>query len=406
MADLRLALNDKAIGRLPPPLSGQYKVRDVDLKGFYLLVGKRRRTYMVQADLRQGGKRLATIKVTVGDATLITTRDARAVAKSYLGEIAQGRHPKPPSVVEVSDDQALPASDITLREAWERYRVAHMIRKNRSEGTIAGYRDHVENIFTEWLDTPLRELGDDPGRVAKRHDIITIERGPYRANCAMRTFRAIYNHARKTHRSLPADNPVDAVDWNTEERRNTAMGAADLPVWFEQLNMLDNPIRREFHLLVLLSGSRPTAMKTIRPEHFDFRRRTLHIAKPKGGSKRAFDIPLSRQMIRAIIRVMRYGRAMHPNAAGAWLFPADSKSGHIEEHKEDRDDLSKWGNDLRQSYRTLATIAGVSEVDAKLLMNHAIPGVNSGYITRHKLLEDHLRGQQQAISHVIFKASI
>lgn len=67
---------------------------------------------------------------------------------------------------------------------------------------------------------------------------------------------------------------------------------------------------------------------------------------------------------------------MHPNAAGAWLFPADSKSGHIEKHKEDRADLSKWGNDLRQSYRTLATIAGVSEVDAKLLMNHSIPGVN------------------------------
>jgi hypothetical protein len=73
------------------------------------------------------------------------------------------------------------------------------------------------------------------------------------------------------------------------------------------------------------------------------------------------------------------------------------------EGKEDRGELSKWGNDLRQSYRTLAAIARVSEVDAKLLMNHAIPGVNSGYITRHKLLEDHLRSQQQAISDVIFK---
>jgi hypothetical protein len=35
-------------------------------------------------------------------------------------------------------------------------------------------------------------------------------------------------------------------------------------------------------------------------------------------------------------------------------------------------------------------------------MNHAIPGVNAGYITRHKLLEDHLRGQQQAISKSVF----
>jgi hypothetical protein len=49
-------------------------------------------------------------------------------------------------------------------------------------------------------------------------------------------------------------------------------------------------------------------------------------------------------------------------------------------------------------------VAGVSEFDAKLLMNHAIPGVNAGYITRHKLLEDHLRSQQQAISGAVFAA--
>ena len=56
---------------------------------------------------------------------------------------------------------------------------------------------------------------------------------------------------------------------------------------------------------------------------------------------------------------------------------------------------------LRQSFRTLAQTAGISEFDARLLMNHAIPGVNAGYITRHKLLEDHLRAQQQAISRIL-----
>jgi hypothetical protein len=95
---------------------------------------------------------------------------------------------------------------------------------------------------------------------------------------------------------------------------------------------------------------------------------------------------------------------MYPLQAQEWVFPADSASGHLAETKEDREMLSKWGNDLRQTFRTLATAAGVSEVDAKLLMNHAIPGVNAGYITRHKLLEDHLRSQQQAISSAVFAA--
>jgi hypothetical protein len=66
--------------------------------------------------------------------------------------------------------------------------------------------------------------------------------------------------------------------------------------------------------------------------------------------------------------------------------------------------LSKWGNDLRQTYRTVAAHAGLSELDARLLMNHSAPGVNAGYITRQKLLENHLCAQQQAVSDVIFAA--
>ncbi len=37
--------------------------------------------------------------------------------------------------------------------------------------------------------------------------------------------------------------------------------------------------------------------------------------------------------------------------------------------------------------------AAVNEVDMHLLMNHSLPGVNADYITRNKLLEDHLRKQ-------------
>ena len=154
----------------------------------------------------------------------------------------------------------------------------------------------------------------------------------------------------------------------------------------------------------LLSGCRPTALMEVQPEHIDLRRRVLHIPKPKGGAKRAFDIPLSRQMILSLIRAMRFGRFLQPLEARSWIFPAASAVGHLVEQKEDREVLSKWGNDLRQSYRTLATTAGVSEFDARLLMNHAIPGVNAGYITRHKLLEDHLRSQQQEISNAMFAA--
>jgi len=410
MADMRIPLNDKTVERLPLPEKGRYIVRDTDQKGFFLMVGARKKTFMVQGDLRQQGKRASTIRIAIGDSKQLSTRAARAAAKEYLIQISRGIHPKSDekatkasTIADLASEQKPGPVGITLKEAWARYKIA-MERKNRSARTIESYRDHVERIFKDWLDTPLKQLGDDPGQVSAKHDAISEKHGPYIANGSMRTFRAIYNHARKTNRELPPDNPVDSVDWNHEKRRDTGMGVADLKGWFVEAATLDNPIRREFHLFTLLSASRPTALKEARLEHLDLRRRVLHIPRPKGGADRAFDIPLSRQAINCLMRSIRFGRQMHPYEAKDWLFPADGADGHLVEQKEDRAVLSKWGNELRQTYRTVATPAGVSELDARMLMNHSVPGVNSGYITRHKLLEDHLRAQQQAISNTIFSA--
>ncbi|MGN6538323.1 MAG: tyrosine-type recombinase/integrase [Mesorhizobium sp.] len=417
MADIRVLLNDRAIGDLEAPHSGQYRARDTQLKGFHVVVGKRSKIFAVQGDLRKDGKRISSISVRIGDAGTMSTREARATAKTYLAQISRGEHPnpKPVAVAVERDDHAQHSAaqseqpkaiskGVVLRNAWERYRDAHLVRKRRSEGTIEGYRDHVERLFKDWLETPLQELADDPAKVIARHDEITKEHGPYIANGSMRTLRAVYNHARKANRYLPPDNPATVVDWNLEERRNTGMGLDDLPHWFRQVAALPGPIRREFHLFSLLSGCRPTALMEAKPQHLDLGRRVLHIPRPKGGADRAFDIPLSRQMIRCLLRLIRLGRHFYPLQASDWLFPAESDSGHLAEQKEKRDVLAKWGNDLRQTFRTLATPAGVSEFDARLLMNHAIPGVNAGYISRHKLLEDHLRAQQQAISSIMFNA--
>ena len=411
MAGVRVHLTDKEVSHLPIPEEGWYLARDADLKGFFVVVGRKTKTFTVQGDLRVGARR-QTIRVAVGEASHMSTRDARVIAKSYLSQIARGEHPKPETAAKrataKSTEEApavAPPGAVTLAQAWERYRDAHMVRKGRSSGTIDNYRDHIERILTEWKNVPLRDLAADPARVASKHDQITEANGPYIANGSMRTLRAIYNHAQKTNHDLPSRNPVSAIDWNPEQRRDTALGSADLTGWFGELAVLDNPIRREFHLFTLLSGCRPGALKVTKPEHVHLDRRILHIPKPKGGAKKAFDIPLSREMILCLVRALRFSRAMHPEHADQWVFAAASEEGHIVEQKEDRRVLSKWGNDLRQSFRTLAQTAGVSEFDARLLMNHALPGVNAGYITRHKLLEDHLRSQQQAVSRVLMAAA-
>jgi integrase len=392
-------LTDRLVASIPLQPGKQIEVRDADLAGFFVRVGSRSKTYMIQGDLRQDGSR-QTIKVRIGQAGKISAREARSIAKRLSGEIQNGVDPRPkPEPVEAPQKSF---RNPTLASAWESYRDSHMKRKRRSERTIESYGDHVERLMADWLNRPLKELGDDPAEVKEMHDRLTNANGPYMANLSMRIFRAIYTHARKTARSLPAENPVFAVDWNPERRRDTGMGIEDLPRWFDQLREIDNPLRRELHMLILLSGSRPDPIKKIRLEHIDFRKRMVFVPLPKGGELKAFSIPLSTQMLRSIARAMRFGRMMHPEQAQTWLFPADSKSGHIIEHKEERFVLSHWGNDLRQTYRTIGQLAGTNEIDIHLLMNHSLPGVNAGYITRSKLVHSHLRAAQQQISNAVF----
>lgn len=392
----KVLLTDAAVARLPLAMNGQYKVRDTEQAGFFVLVGKRSRTYMAAGEFWREGHREFTATAKLGLAEHLSARDARKKAKDAVGKIARGERP--------GEEGAPRRGELTLREAWERYKEAHLIRKNRGPRTVKGYQDHMDQHFADWLDRPLARLGRNPQLVTERHDKVSREAGPYAANGCMRTLRAVYNHAAKSHLDLPR-NPVVAVDWNVETRRDTGMGEAELPAWFAELRAVANPIRREFHLLLLLSGSRPDALKKARLEHLDLRRRLLHLPKPKGGAKKAFDIPLSRPMVRSLLRVIRAGRMLHPEQAEFWLFPADSAAGHLTEHKEERDVLSKWGNELRQSYRTLAQPAGVSELDVHLLMNHSLAGVNANYITRHRLLENHLREAQGKISTVVINAA-
>jgi hypothetical protein len=147
----------------------------------------------------------------------------------------------------------------TLKEAWVRYKV-RLEAEGRQASSIEWYREYLEESpLKGWLDTQLVSI--TPERAAALHTRITKEHGPYRANGAMRTLRVVSNYAKlKVDRSLPRTDVTMLVEWNAEKRRSTGMGLGRLAAWGRQLAALENPVRREFHLFCLLSGSRPDAL--------------------------------------------------------------------------------------------------------------------------------------------------
>ncbi len=106
------------------------------------------------------------------------------------------------------------------------------------------------------------------------------------------------------------------------------MSSADLPEWWAEAQSLANEVRRDFHIFCLLTGMRPTAAKSARAEHLGPVRGILHVPKPKGGRRRAFDLPLS-----AYLCDMLQRRVDANGSKTSWIFPAETKSGHLEKSK-------------------------------------------------------------------------
>ena len=207
MGDLRLPLTDKNVAGLPLALGQQYLARDTELAGFFVLVGIRTKSFMIQADLRTKGAR-QSIRMKIGESGELSARDARAKAKGLLAAIAAGADPRAnkkaqaqPKIGEVP----------TLRQAWSRYMESHLRRRGRAQSTIAHYTDHVERLLADWLDRPMSELGEEPRLVADRHEMITEVNGPQIASELYVSLNTIRTHTKHIFDKLDVNSRAAAV---------------------------------------------------------------------------------------------------------------------------------------------------------------------------------------------------
>lgn len=383
------ALTDAIVEALPFAQKGQYVVRDQTLRGFFVVVGTQSKTFTIQVGAEGSAGTRSSRRKSIGRFGTLTTRGARTLAKNMVGElIAAEAKPK-----------TLPIQPLTLSVAWERYQ-QFLQEHQRSERTIAGYKHHIENYFNDWLSVPLLELANAPDRVDKRHRDLTINHGAYAANGGMRTFSAIYNNTARTALELRRLNPVEAVRFNREHRRQTALNGADLPDWFSELDRFENKVRRYFHMITLVTGSRPDALKRSKWSDVDVEKGVWHFPNPKGGDQRAFDVPLSEKLIQLLGALKSQAQKDYPASSTFWVFPGQTTPGHITDTKEPRKKLSKWGNDLRQSFRTFATMAGVAEIYIRVLMNHKDRDVSTGYLNLYPIWPELIRAQTLVIAKI------
>ena len=374
----RILITDAAVRREPFADDKPRIVRDAKVAGLHLWIGKRTKTFRYQYEAaRESGQRGATRVIWLGEHPHHGADEARAKALDI-----QARRVRGESIDRIDHVAADAPSALSFREAWEHYKAA-ITKDGKSSRTVADYQDKFDRHLKLWHERPLASITRE--EVTKEHAAVT-ERvrksragskyvsGKYAANGTMRLARALWNFAKDELETpgLPERNPFRSGKlYHKERARETGMGAQDLAAWWKQVQALPNPIRREMHLFMLLSGLRRADVLTARWDHLDRKRKALRIPSPKGGESRAFELPLSGPMLRCLHRVEEAGVTFFPKEAGTWIFPASN--GHVAEVKEEgRHKVSHTGHALRHSFRTLAAAAGIDRLRVKILMNHAI----------------------------------
>jgi integrase len=379
--------------------------------GFGLRVGERAKAWFVQREVN--GK---STRVTIGRYPQKKVEDARREARAQLVLMEAGTNPK-------AERRRQKVTGMTLRDALELYGSD----SKRDARTVADYRYQLGMYLKDWLGRPLKELGTDAGReeVHERHQKIArdIAAGVYAkktakgkprshkgrtgettANHVMHAFRTVWNRAMRQSSALPVC-PTLNVDWFKQEPRRAAIPYELLPTWYAGVRHAA-PMRRDVLITAILTGLRSADARTLRWENVDFEAQRLHIPEPKGGKKRAFDLPLSRR-VAALLRERRKAheesltKRLLPPHAEPWVFGAWSKSGHIVEPRVPVEGVPYIVHGLRNTFANVGRTAGVDEVYVGTLMNHTQPSRTMAQ-RYGNVVVDELRGPAQRIEDAMF----
>jgi integrase len=376
-------INKTFVDNLELLANGQKFYYDDVLMGFGIRVGAKVKAYFMQRDI--AGR---TVRTTLGRHGAITTNQARRAAEAMLVDMRQGVNPN-------ERKRASQVRSLTLGDAADLYLADN---KPRAPKTIKGFHEAMRLHLSDWQKRPLAEITRE--MVYERHRRVGAKSGKYAANATMRSFRVAYRRAMRQHADLPPCPTVN-VDWFPEQRRDAAIPAEHLAPLYKDIQAMPNTTRRDYYLFVLFTGLRRNSAEVMAWEHTDVAKGVLQIPNPKGGTVRAFVLPLSDYLVEILQRRRAENEQLFPG--NPWVFPsARSRSGHISEPKLNPNQKVAMTvpfsiHGLRHTWMTAANAAGLSQYDIKMLANHSLPkgDVTAGYIGAHT---ESLRASQQRVT--------
>jgi hypothetical protein len=358
--------------------SGKYIVRDTELAGFMVLVGVNTKSFRLETERREAGKRVS-ISRRLGEWPAMTVQEARVAVASAMGERADGKAALGPRQV------------VTVAQAMESY-LEHLEgvakRAGKADASKSGkgnWRDRVANMNEKHIKPAfghrsLKWLVENPEAVREWHKSIA-ERSPSVANKVATILGLAYTHACKfirECRTLPRDHsPNEMVDPAKELKRRIALAFADFPKWFAEVARIPSETRRCFHMLNLLLGTRPGELGRTLICSWDRSKGHLTLLKTKSGGN--IVLPTSPQIDYWLDRALVEAHRRDPN--GEYLFPSRGSF-----TRRFDGDVTPYGHALRRTYKTLAAELLVPDKISASLLGHSVGGMSQIYIVESVLI--------------------
>jgi integrase len=406
----QLKLTERAVAKLkaPDPSGNQVLHWDTETRGFGVRVSgtTNDKSYVVQRAIR--GK---TRRITIGATNVLSLAEARGRAETVLGQFYAGIDPRRRA-----------AASATLRQVMEEYLTKQDLKPRSREA----YQVSVETHLASWLDRPLASI--DRGMVEARHRGIALEvearhvaqgersaalwerradaaqaqgwldaaarhraraaaaasrrpaNGFATANGVMRSLRALWNFVADRHPEIGA-NPVRLRrQWHPVHPRERHLHDDEMAPFYQAVVGLESSVGRDFLLLLMHTGLRRREAAELTWADVDLQGRVIRIGAERTKARRKLDLPMSDFVHAMLVARRALGRTGH-------VFPASSKSGHVEEPRFFLDQVAAATgirvscHDLRRTYLTIAESCDISPMALRALVNHSLgKDVTSGYV--------------------------
>ncbi len=345
-------------------------VWDNELTGFGLLVGKKTKTYIIQRRVSRSDK---VRRIKIGRVESLTVKEARARALDIAGKLSAGI-----DVVQRGKDQY---SEHTIGWAFDQYHTATILRKSTR-------RDHIymmKKYLSDWMERPLSDIPNrDQARKIRNEILNRVQKsnGHATANYLSTILKSIYNYA-INDLNVPGitKNPFKGLEILPMEKRKRWLRPSELPQFYNAVIQHQNPVVRDFVLLVLFTGLRKNEALELVWSEVDFKRRTINIPAHRMKANRDLTIPMSDFVHDLLSRRHSLG-----GAPTDYVFPSNSTTGHFVSPSYVMKILCKAAgiepttvHDLRRTYINHAARLEIPHYMLKILCNHASGDVTGNH---------------------------